>query len=80
MMILDTSPYVDAPNQEPDLIGVSGTMRYLKDIGVGLEDISVLAIGEALQSPTMGELTREGFVAGWKAFKSVAVAPLLRPG
>lgn len=42
-------------------------MRYLQDIGIGLEEPTVLVVAELLQAPTMGEFSRDGFVEGWKA-------------
>ncbi|KAI9840388.1 MAG: Scaffold-type E3 ligase [Sclerophora amabilis] len=62
--------YRDDPEENPDIIGVEGAMRYLKDIKVQLDEIAVLAIGEALQAPTMGEFTRDGFVKGWRTLNS----------
>jgi len=53
-------------SQDVDVIGVDGTMRYLGDLGVKLDDVVVLAILTELSAPTMGELTRDGFVGGWK--------------
>jgi hypothetical protein len=40
-------------------------MGYLQELGVDLEDVDVLAASEVMQSPTMGEIAREGFVNGW---------------
>ncbi|KAH0602825.1 uncharacterized protein H6S33_008475 [Morchella sextelata] len=51
----------------PNIIGVNGAMRYLQDIGIGLEEPTVLVVAELLKAPTMGEFAREGFVDGWKA-------------
>ncbi|KAI9799871.1 MAG: Scaffold-type E3 ligase [Piccolia ochrophora] len=64
--MLNSSP-TDAPIENPDTISVDGAMKYLSDLKIQLDDIAVLAIGEALQAPTMGEFTREGFVNGWRA-------------
>jgi hypothetical protein len=61
---------VDAPAEYPDLIGVGGAMRYLKDLNVELDEITVLAVSEMLQSPTLGQFTREGFMQAWKPLKS----------
>ncbi|MCJ1262533.1 Scaffold-type E3 ligase [Lobaria immixta] len=58
--------YRDDPAQEPDTIGVNGSMRYLGDVGVKLDEVVVLAVLSELSAPTMGELTRTGFVEGWK--------------
>ncbi|KAH6642024.1 Cullin binding-domain-containing protein [Boeremia exigua] len=50
---------------EPDLIGVDGTMSYLQQLEVDLEGMDSLAALEIIQAPTMGEITRDGFVNGW---------------
>ena len=44
---------------------MEGTQRYLAAIDVSLEDISALIAQEVVQSPSMGEITREGFLNGW---------------
>ena len=41
-------------------------MKYMQDLKVQLDDIVVLAIGEALQAPSMGEFSRDGFAKGWR--------------
>lgn len=48
-----------------DTFGVNGSMRFLQAIDVGLEEPTVMLVAELLKAPTMGEFTREGFVAGW---------------
>jgi hypothetical protein len=48
---------------------MEGMAKYLGDIGVSIEDIGMLAVSEIVQSPTMGEMSREGFVEGWSALK-----------
>lgn len=58
----------DATNS-PDIIGTSGTMQYLTELGVALDEPAVLAILTELAAPTMGELGRDGFVQGWGALK-----------
>lgn len=45
-------------------------MRYMSDLSVRLDEPVVLAIGELLQSPTIGEFSRAGFVTGWKTLSS----------
>jgi len=57
---------LDDPNT-PDTVNVSGMMKYLGDIGVDIEDIGMLAVSEIVKSPTMGEMTKDGFVEGWSA-------------
>ncbi|KAL8901879.1 MAG: hypothetical protein Q9192_000298, partial [Flavoplaca navasiana] len=61
--------YRDNPKDEPDTIGVEGSMRYLQDLGLSLEEPVVLAILTELAAPTMGELTRSGFIDGWKRLR-----------
>lgn len=51
---------------EADLVGVEGTMSYLTQLEVDLEGLDSLAAFEIIQAPTMGEMTREGFVNGWQ--------------
>lgn len=52
------------------MIGTSGTMQYLTELGVALDEPAVLAVLTELAAPTMGELGRDGFVQGWGALKS----------
>jgi DCN1-like protein 1/2 len=40
-------------------------MGYLQQLEVDLEGMESLAVLEIIQAPTMGEITREGFVNGW---------------
>ncbi|KAL9058883.1 MAG: hypothetical protein Q9206_001716 [Seirophora lacunosa] len=62
--------YRDNAREEPDAIGVEGCMRYLGDLGLSLEEPVVLAVLTELDAPTMGELTRKGFVDGWKKHRA----------
>lgn len=56
---------LDNAVEEPDKIGVEGSMKYLGDLGVKLDEAAVLAVLTELNAPTMGEFTREGFINGW---------------
>lgn len=58
---------MDNATTEPDTIGTEGTMNYLQALEVNLDDTVVMAIFDLLDSPTMGELSREGFTAGWQS-------------
>ncbi|KAI8931918.1 hypothetical protein NX059_010820 [Plenodomus lindquistii] len=58
--------YRDANTAEPDTIGVEGTMKYFGDTDVNVEGLESLAVLEIVQAPTMGEMSREGFVNGWQ--------------
>ncbi|PVH96329.1 DUF298-domain-containing protein [Periconia macrospinosa] len=52
---------------EPDTVGTEGTMNYFGKLDVDVEGLDVLIASEVVQSPTMGEMSREGFVNGWTA-------------
>lgn len=68
------SENAESSAEDPDTIGVEGSMKYLQDLQINLDDIAVLIVGEALQSPTMGEFTREGFTTGWKNLRYQATS------
>ena len=42
-------------------------MSYLGDLGVNLENVEVLVPLEIVQAVGVGEITREGFINGWRA-------------
>lgn len=44
-------------------------MGYFEKLGVDLEGMDTLAVLEVIQAPTMGEISREGFVEGWSSLK-----------
>ncbi|KAI1393185.1 DUF298-domain-containing protein [Hypoxylon trugodes] len=50
-----------------DQLGADSSMTYLNSIGVDLEGASLFLAMEIVQAPTIGEITRDGFVKGWKA-------------
>ena len=49
-------------------------MRYLEDLGVKLDEAVLLAVLTEISAPTMGEMTRSGFVEGWKMHRSVTLS------
>ncbi|KAL6709137.1 Scaffold-type E3 ligase [Coniothyrium glycines] len=51
---------------DADVVGVEGTMKYFQEIDVDVEGLESLAALEIVQAPTMGEMTRDGFVNGWQ--------------
>lgn len=61
--------YREAATAEPDVVGVEGTMKYFQEIDVDVEGLESLAALELVQAPTMGEMSREGFVNGWQERK-----------
>jgi hypothetical protein len=44
-------------------------MGYFEQLGVDIEGMEALAVMELIQAPTMGEISREGFVEGWSSLK-----------
>lgn len=46
-------------------MGVDGTMTYLNDLGVNLENAELLVVLEIIQAPSLGEISKQGFVDGW---------------
>ena len=64
-MLLDEPTVI--PAEGPDIITINGTIRYLGDLGVNLDEVAVLALLTELNAPTMGDLSREGFISGWKS-------------
>jgi DCN1-like protein 1/2 len=56
--------YRDDPKNEPDAIDAEGTSTLLGDIQIGLDDVGALIFSEIVQSPSLGRITREGFVDG----------------
>ena len=61
--------YQEGGATDPDTIGVEGTMKYFQDTGVDVEGLESLAAFEIVQAPSMGEMSREGFVNGWQEKK-----------
>jgi DCN1-like protein 1/2 len=62
-----------AKEDEEDKAGVDGTMAYLVELGLNLEDASILVPLEIIQAPALAEMSKEGFVEGWKAIGYVYV-------
>ncbi|KAI1811286.1 DUF298-domain-containing protein [Poronia punctata] len=52
--------------RDNDTLGADSSMEYLQAIGVGLEDASLFVAVELLQAPSIGQITRTGFVNGWR--------------
>ncbi len=64
-MLKQRLTFADNVTDEPDKIGMDGVMTYFEGIGVGIDDVSFVVAFDLLEAPTMGEFSREGFVAGW---------------
>lgn len=57
----------DSSRDSKDAISAESTMEYLGSLGVNLENAEMFVVLELVQSPSFGEITRKGFVDGWKA-------------
>ncbi|KAJ5714781.1 uncharacterized protein N7483_011962 [Penicillium malachiteum] len=64
---LRAPPRLDGATDEPDKIGIDGSMVFLRDIEVKLDEIACLAIAEFCKCPTLGEFTRAEFIQAWAA-------------
>ncbi|ESZ95267.1 hypothetical protein SBOR_4379 [Sclerotinia borealis F-4128] len=54
-------------SDDADMVGVDGTMKYFgNDLGINLEGVEFLIPCEIIQVPSIGEMSKEGFVEGWK--------------
>jgi DCN1-like protein 1/2 len=42
-------------------------MKYLQDLGLNLESADILVALEIVQAPSLGELSKENFLEGWRA-------------
>jgi len=60
-----------ADNDEKDKMELESTMSYLQDkLKVSLENAELFVVLEIVQAPSVGEITRAGFVDGWKKANS----------
>lgn len=52
---------------------IDGSFRYIADLSLNPEDVSVICLAHLLRAPRMGVFDRKGWIEGWKAVG-------LRPG
>ncbi|KAL7895972.1 defective in cullin neddylation protein 1 [Trichoderma sp. SZMC 28014] len=58
----------DDENDEKDKLELESTMGYLSEhLHVSLENAELFVVLELVQAPSVGEITRAGYVSGWKA-------------
>lgn len=57
--------YRDDATEEPDEINVEGTSALFEELQIGLEDVAALIYSEIVKSPSLGRITRQGFIDGW---------------
>ncbi|CAK7243351.1 MAG: Scaffold-type E3 ligase [Sporothrix thermara] len=63
----------DPSEDSKDALGVESTMKYLTSLGLNPESGEIFVALELVQAPTLGEITRKGFVDGWKATGNVTI-------
>jgi hypothetical protein len=65
------TPFLDA-GDEKDQLGIDTTMTYLTSkLNVNIENAELLLALEIVQAPTVGVITKKGYVDGWKSTGSV---------
>jgi DCN1-like protein 1/2 len=57
---------IDTTSAE-DIINIDGTIRYFQEISLDPEELAVLAVAYKLDAPSLGIITRTGFIEGWKS-------------
>jgi len=57
--------YRDNPSEEPDEINIDGLTELLGEMDIEPGDMGALIFSEIVSSPSLGKVTREGFVDGW---------------
>lgn len=57
--------YRDDPKEEPDEINIEGAQALLNDLDIDVSDVSALIFSQIVSSPSLGKITRQGFVDGW---------------
>ncbi|KAF5112327.1 hypothetical protein DV454_004271 [Geotrichum candidum] len=51
--------------EDPNDLGIEGTIAFVQDLGVDLEDPVTLALAYKLYSPRLGSFPRSLFILGW---------------
>ncbi|KAF2148249.1 hypothetical protein K461DRAFT_262261 [Myriangium duriaei CBS 260.36] len=54
--------YRDSPQDTPDEINMEGTMKLMEALGIDIESVDMLVFSELVACPSLGTVTREGFV------------------
>ncbi|ROW12834.1 hypothetical protein VMCG_00214 [Cytospora schulzeri] len=49
-----------------DSLSVETIQEYLESLGVNMENAELFVLMELIQAPGIGEITRQGFIDGWK--------------
>jgi hypothetical protein len=60
-----TKSFAIADGENKETMDVTATQKYFTDVGVSFEDVDVFIASHIVQSPSFGEITKDGFVKGW---------------
>lgn len=61
---------IDDASDEKDKLEIDSTMSYLSEkLNVSLENAELFVAMELVQAPSVGEITRRGFVDGWRNYR-----------
>lgn len=55
----------DRKSNDQDTTTIDGTMAYFTALGVDPTSVDTLIVSEIVKSPSLGEITRDGFTTGW---------------
>jgi DCN1-like protein 1/2 len=74
LWLTDFPDYSHADNEldpsedtDKDAIEVSSMMKYLVNMGVNAENCEIFVVLDIVQAHGFGQITRRGYVDGWKA-------------
>jgi DCN1-like protein 1/2 len=56
------------------MMDTDAVQQYFKDISVNLDDITCFIASQIVQCPSLGEITKDGFVNGWSDVNCETVA------
>jgi len=56
--------YREDPVNEPDEVNMEGMMKMMGQMDISVESVGLLIFSELVHSPSLGKLTREGFING----------------
>ncbi|KAK3374582.1 Cullin binding-domain-containing protein [Podospora didyma] len=54
-------------DDETNSIGLDSIEKYTKELGISVEDYTFFVLCEILRVESYGQITREGFIEGWKS-------------
>ncbi|CCX34704.1 Similar to DCN1-like protein; acc. no. Q9VUQ8 [Pyronema omphalodes CBS 100304] len=58
-------------SDQPNTMTTEGAIRFMEEIGVELDEATVLVIAELLQAPVIGVFEKDKFVEGWSSINAM---------